>query len=91
MLETSACQQKHQINSKVFSMSTRLSHVGKCIRIAQAAKDIPSRQVCESLGVPRQQLNRWRHSKNNKIHTVQRLAQVFSMSVDEFLELDRNL
>lgn len=72
-------------------MSTRLSHVGKCIRIAQAAKNIPTREVCEALNVPRQQLNRWRHTENNKIHTVQRLAQVFSMTVDEFLELDRNL
>ena len=70
-------------------MSTRLSHVGKCIRIAQAVKNIPTKEVCEVMNVTRQQVNRWRHTENNKIHTVQQLAQVFSMTVDEFLELDQ--
>lgn len=72
-------------------MSTRLSNVGKCIRIAQEAKDVKTRHICNELGICRQQLQRWRRQENLKLHTVQQFAGIFDMSVDEFITLDQRV
>ena len=68
-------------------MSTKMSNVGECIRLAQAKTGVTSDEICKELGIQRQQLSRWRNASNNKVHTVERLAQMFTMTVDEFLML----
>lgn len=72
-------------------MSTKLSNVGKCIRIAQEAKEVKTREICEQLGICRQQLQRWRRQENLKLHTVQQFAGIFGMSVNEFISLDERV
>lgn len=70
-------------------MSFELSNVGKCISIAQVITDVNTPVICERLGVARQQVHRWKKQRNIKIHTVQQLASIFDMTVDEFINLDR--
>ena len=72
-------------------MSIKLSNVGKCIRIAQEAKEVKTRDICSELGICRQQLQRWRRQENLKLHTVQQFAGIFGMTVDEFISLDRRV
>jgi transcriptional regulator with XRE-family HTH domain len=69
-------------------MSTRLSHIGKCIRIAQEMRSVSTKDLCDQMGVARQQMHRWKNSDNLKIHTVQSLADIFDMTVNEFIALD---
>ena len=69
-------------------MSTRHCNVGKCIRIAQEVRSVSTKDLCAQMGVARQQMHRWKNSDNLKIHTVQSLADIFDMTVNEFIALD---
>ena len=70
-------------------MESNLSDAGKCIRIAQEMRSINTKELCEKMGVQRQQMHRWRLSKNLKLHIVQQFAGLFGMSLDEFCKLDK--
>ena len=69
-------------------MSNGHCNIGKCIRIAQEVRSMPTKDLCAQMGVARQQMHRWKNSDNLKIHTVQSLASIFDMSVNEFISLD---
>ena len=75
------------MTSKMTSHSE--TDIGKCIRVAQAIRDIKSSELAEGLGVVPQQVNRWRNASNIRFHQVQRIAQFFDMTLDEFVSLDR--
>lgn len=70
-------------------MST-YTDAGHCVRIAQAKTQMSTKQLCEKMGVARQQMHRWQHSKNLKLHTVEQLAQVFGMELQDFCSLDKS-
>ena len=70
-------------------MST-YTDAGHCVRIAQAKTQMSTKQLCEKMGVARQQMHRWQHSQNLKLHTVEQLAQVFGMELQEFCSLDKS-
>jgi ribosome-binding protein aMBF1 (putative translation factor) len=78
-----------KVNLRGLMMSTHLCNVGKCIRIAQEIKKVSTKDLCAEMGVARQQMHRWRHSENLKIHTVQSMADIFNMRLEEFVRLDR--
>jgi DNA-binding Xre family transcriptional regulator len=47
---------------------------------------ISSVELSKRLGVPPQQLVRWRQTENLKIHTIQRICEALSIKVSTFLE-----
>lgn len=65
------------------------TNIGKCIRVAQAIKDVKSTELAEGLGVVPQQVVRWRSAKNMRFHQVEAIASFFGMSLDEFVSLGR--
>lgn len=69
-------------------MSTR-TDAGLCIRIAQATRQMTTKDLCERMGVARQQMHRWRFAKNLKLHTVEEFAEVFDMELSVFCGLDK--
>lgn len=66
----------------------RLANVGQCVQLAQIIRGIPSAELARGMGVVPQQVHRWRISNNMRLHTVQDLAEFFSMEIGEFLDLD---
>lgn len=67
---------------------SRYTDAGKCIRIAQEIRQISNKQLCDEFGCHRQQLHRWRQSDNLKLHTIQKFASIFKMSLIDFISLD---
>lgn len=61
--------------------------VGKCIKVAQMKRTIRSDQIAKDFNVAKQQVYRWRNSKDMSVSKALMFAQYFSMSVGEFLEL----
>jgi transcriptional regulator with XRE-family HTH domain len=60
-------------------------HIGNRIRQEQRARDISCVQLADALGVLPQQLSRWRNAEDLKISIVIKIANVFGMTVDEFI------
>jgi transcriptional regulator with XRE-family HTH domain len=79
----------YSIYFRGLKMSTHLCNVGRCIRIAQEVRKVSTKDLCDQMGVARQQMHRWKHSENLKIHTVQSFADIFDMPVGEFIDLDK--
>lgn len=63
------------------------TNVGKCVRIAQAKREISTANMADDFGVFRQQVQRWRSANDMRLHKVEELAEYFGMSRDEFLKL----
>ena len=61
--------------------------VGKCIKIAQAKRDISVDQMARDMKVVKQQVYRWRQADDIKLRKVEELAEYFDMSLIEFLQL----
>jgi DNA-binding Xre family transcriptional regulator len=66
-----------------------MTNAGKCVRVAQAMRDISSANLARLSGVQPQQVMRWRKQENMKLHTMQQLCIIFEMGLDEFSALDR--
>lgn len=60
-------------------------HIGNRIRQEQRARDISCVQLADALDVLPQQLSRWRNAEDLKISIVIKIANVFGMTVDEFI------
>lgn len=60
-------------------------NIGKRIRQEQSARDISCVQLADALDVLPQQLSRWRNAEDLKLSVVIKLANVFGMTVDEFI------
>ena len=65
-----------------------MTNAGKCVRVAQAMRDISSANLARLSGVQPQQVMRWRKQENMKLHTMQELCRIFDMSLDDFCSLD---
>lgn len=59
---------------------------GLCLRNAQDDIGITSAHVAKTLGVKPQQVARWRVNPNMKLHTLLALAELFGLTVTEFLD-----
>lgn len=60
-------------------------HIGKRIREEQRARDISCVHLADRLDVVPQQLSRWRNAEDLKLSVVIKIANVFGMTVDEFI------
>lgn len=65
------------------------TNVGKCLRIAQEKKGVSNRDLCEGMGVVRQQVTRWRKSENMKLHQLQEICKILGVGLDEFCSLEQ--
>lgn len=69
-------------------MQIKYIHFGKCLKIAQAMRDVKNVDIAKEFGVKPQQVIRWRGMADMNMHKVQWFAQYFGMTVDEFMSLD---
>lgn len=60
-------------------------NIGNRIRQEQSARGVSCVQLADALGVVPQQLSRWRNADDLKLSVVIKLANVFGMTVDEFI------
>jgi transcriptional regulator with XRE-family HTH domain len=67
-----------------------LIDAGKCLRLAQLQKNVSSAKLSRIIKTSKQQVLRWRRSKNMKLHTLQLLALSLDLSVSEFIEFNKN-
>ena len=59
---------------------------GSRLRQLQLDRKVSSVELARRLGVPPQQLVRWRQTANLKIHTIQRICEALDIKVSIFLE-----
>ena len=64
-----------------------MTNAGKALRIAQEVNNINSSRLAELMNVSRQRVFQWRKQENMKLHTVQRLCEIFDLTVDQFCNL----
>lgn len=60
-------------------------HIGNQIVKVQAKFGMSCVQLADELEVAPQQLSRWRGSEDLKLSIVKRVADVFGLSIDEFM------
>ena len=62
-------------------------NISRCLRVAQALKDVKNIDLAKRFGVKPQQVIRWRNSEDMSIHRVQEFASYFGMTLNDFLNL----
>ena len=60
-------------------------HVGSIIKKLQQDNGVSCVALSESLGVAPQQLSRWRNAKDLKLSIVIKVADVFGLGLNEFI------
>lgn len=60
-------------------------HVGNQIIKLQNTFGMPCIKLAESLNVAPQQLSRWRRAEDLKLSIVKQVADVFGLTIDEFV------
>lgn len=63
-------------------------NIGRCLKVAQALKDVKNIDLADCFGVKPQQVIRWRNSEDMTLHRIQDFATYFDMSLDQFIGLD---
>jgi len=63
-------------------------NIGRCLRVAQALKDVKNTDLADRFSVRPQQVIRWRNSQDHTLHRVQDFAAYFGMSFEQFIGLD---
>lgn len=63
-------------------------NIGRCLKVAQALKDVRNIDLADRFGVKPQQVIRWRNSEDMPLHRIQDFATYFDMSLDQFIGLD---
>jgi hypothetical protein len=63
-----------------------LTNVGKCLINAQWKRQVTNKKMAEDFGVVRQQVEKWRKMEDMHLHKIERFAQYFDMSREEFLK-----
>lgn len=63
-------------------------NIGRCLRVAQALKDVKNIDLADRFGVKPQQVIRWRNSEDMPLHRIQDFAAYFDMSLNQFIGLD---
>lgn len=59
---------------------------GKRLRALQDAKTLSSVDLAHRVGITPQQLTRWRHTENLKLHTIQKICAGLGISLDVFFK-----
>jgi DNA-binding Xre family transcriptional regulator len=60
-------------------------HAGDCLKTAQKAKSVNSRQLAKITGTSPQQVLRWRSNANMKLHTMQLICLALDISIQDFI------
>lgn len=68
-------------------MKTSSINIGKCLRIAQAMKDVTNVELARHFSVKPQQVVRWRNAEDMAIRRMEEIAGYFNMSLIEFMSL----
>jgi len=64
-------------------------HIGKCVRVAKAARDLSTSDLADRLGVTPGAVRQYQQGQIYDVRTLWRIAQVTGHnSLDEFLQLD---
>lgn len=63
--------------------------VGLAIRTAQLKVGLSSMKMAEDFGVVKQQIHRWRYSKDMKLSKAVEFANYFGYSLCDFVELGK--
>ena len=63
------------------------ANIGKSLQEAQYRARMPVERLAEILGETRQSVYYTRKQKSIAVHKVQKLAEIFGMSVDAFIQL----
>jgi DNA-binding Xre family transcriptional regulator len=63
----------------------KLIDCGERLRSLQNQHQISSIMLAERLGITPQQITRWRHSENLKMHTIQQLCEGLGIKVSDFV------
>jgi len=58
-----------------------LIDAGNCIRVAQERAGMSSAELARITNTSPQQVIRWRRNKNMKLHTMQKIASAFKVSL----------
>ena len=61
------------------------THVGKCIKMAHAATDIPKAAVAKDLGIWPQQYSKVLKQKDPKVHLVMGICNSMKLSLEELV------
>jgi len=64
------------------------TNIGRCLKVAQALRDVKNIDLAREVGVKPQQVIRWRNSQDMNFHRVQWFPNRFDMTLSEFLGLD---
>ena len=63
-------------------------NIGRCLRVAQALRNVKNKDLADHFNVRPQQVIRWRNMQDMSVHRVQEIAEYHSMSFDQFIGLD---
>jgi len=58
---------------------------GKCLRMAQAYKNLNSVKLAKITNTSPQQILRWRSNKNMKLHTIQLVTLALDITINDFI------
>lgn len=61
--------------------------IGKCVRVAQEVRGISSKNMAADFKTTKQQVWRWRNAEDMKLSQIEKLAEYFKMSLDQFLAI----
>ena len=61
--------------------------IGKCVRVAQEVRGISSKNMAADFKTTKQQIWRWRNAEDMKLSQIEKLAEYFKMSLDQFLTI----
>jgi DNA-binding Xre family transcriptional regulator len=64
-----------------------MTNAGRCLRVAQELNNINSNQLSTMMSVSRQRVFQWRKQENMKLHTLEKLCEIFGLSLDQFCKL----
>lgn len=63
-------------------------NIGRCIRLAQADKEVSSKELAERLDTHRQTINRYRTSDDLKLSVIDKVAKALDLTLIELLNYD---
>lgn len=63
-------------------------NIGRCIRLAQADKEVSSKELAERLNTARQTINRYRTSDDLKLSVIDKVSTALGLTVIELLNYD---
>ena len=70
-------------------MMTSRSNCGEALRRAQFEYGVSNVQLARDLGVPRQEISRWRSQSDWRLSRVVQMSERFGLSIEDFVSLGR--